>query len=1000
MSRPFAHFHRKSIKANRRAYLERLESRTLLTGNHLQAVGDGQSYTPYDSRLFTSLDGATYFFAADPLTGFELWRTDGTDAGTGRITSTLPTPDIDGFAPLEMVASGDRLFFTLGEQLTARQLWTSDGTAAGTVLVKEFSPFGATPYTGPKSLTAVDGNVSFTADDGVHGVELWTSDGTDAGTVPVADIRAGALGSYPQNLTALDGKLYFTADDGTHGVELWRSDGTSAGTVLLELRAGAPGSNPANLTVWEHSLYFTADDGVSGIELWRTSDAAVPGQLVSDINPGAGSSSPHSLTPFAGELWFAAEGETGGIELWKTGTAVGTTSLVKDVLPGAGSSTPESLTVLGNLLYFTAAAGGHWRSLWRSDGSTAGTVMAIPEFTGGELVALNDVLLYVGYSGIWSSDGTPAGTQEIQQIVGYNRTLVAPAGSSVAFFDSTFPGTFRFGLWKTDGTLAGTARLNQGLPEFTESVAAASDGVFFSAEDGIGERGLWFSDGTSEGTHRVGTVRIPAAHFTWPVGPEATVVVLEDIAYFTGIDANFTPGLWRSDGTPEGTYLLTNALSSPIGVVRFGDAVYFPSNNGLWKLTDGDVAPEQLWFGRTSQLTPAGDYLFFHTQQFADQPKSLLRTDGTWGGTLQLVSSNVESLVSYHDSVYFFREVFGPREFWTSDGTEEGTARVDADLPFSLDGKLFASGDWLYLLLSHGLFKSDGTAEGTTLVSYVQYPSGIDERLVQMVSAGDNSYFYAAGQQNDGLYRTDGTPAGTIFLAGRIPLELTPVGDQLYFVGTDASFQKRTLWKTDGTVAGTLELTGETYPVTAPVVVYGLQAVGEILFMSATRLDSSSPVSLPAQLWVEDARTPGDANNDGRVDGADYTVWADHFLSNPTSSLTFNQGDFNRDRVVDGADYTLWADYFTPQFAVTAATAQASSLGPQAADEADSDAATRAAIANAVDHILESLAEQSGSADITLAATTRPLGLAQHWLGWLALAADALTRSGQAPRGF
>lgn len=51
----------------------------------------------------------------------------------------------------------------------------------------------------------------------------------------------------------------------------------------------------------------------------------------------------------------------------------------------------------------------------------------------------------------------------------------------------------------------------------------------------------------------------------------------------------------------------------------------------------------------------------------------------------------------------------------------------------------------------------------------------------------------------------------------------------------------------------------------------------------------------------------GDANLDGITDGADYTLWADHYLM---SDLTLFEGDFNGDGYADGSDYTLWADNY------------------------------------------------------------------------------------------
>ncbi|MEZ6071584.1 MAG: dockerin type I domain-containing protein [Pirellulales bacterium] len=59
-------------------------------------------------------------------------------------------------------------------------------------------------------------------------------------------------------------------------------------------------------------------------------------------------------------------------------------------------------------------------------------------------------------------------------------------------------------------------------------------------------------------------------------------------------------------------------------------------------------------------------------------------------------------------------------------------------------------------------------------------------------------------------------------------------------------------------------------------------------------------------------RSRGDANNDGRVDGLDFLVWASNFDDNPADDPPGSpaNGDFNDDGVVDGADYLLWAAHF------------------------------------------------------------------------------------------
>jgi hypothetical protein len=67
----------------------------------------------------------------------------------------------------------------------------------------------------------------------------------------------------------------------------------------------------------------------------------------------------------------------------------------------------------------------------------------------------------------------------------------------------------------------------------------------------------------------------------------------------------------------------------------------------------------------------------------------------------------------------------------------------------------------------------------------------------------------------------------------------------------------------------------------------------------------------------------GDANRDGAVTDADYTIWADNYGA---SDATFTMGDFNADGAVTDADYTIWADQYGQTFSAVPEPASAAIL--------------------------------------------------------------------------
>ena len=172
--------------------------------------------------------GTVVFVAHDGVHGNELWKSDGTPEGTQLVADIAPglAAGISPYyntagAPLRVI--GDAVYFAANDGVHGMELWKSDGTAAGTTLLRELTPGAAGSDLQGLAIVPAGprGTFAFAAPDATGGRELWRSDGTTEGTWPLYDIAPGAPGSAPSRLTVSGSRLFFVADDGEHGQELW-----------------------------------------------------------------------------------------------------------------------------------------------------------------------------------------------------------------------------------------------------------------------------------------------------------------------------------------------------------------------------------------------------------------------------------------------------------------------------------------------------------------------------------------------------------------------------------------------------------------------------------------------------------------------------------------------------------------------------------------------------------------------------------------------------------
>jgi ELWxxDGT repeat protein len=101
-----------------------------------------------------AIGGELFFVATDVTHGQQLWKGDGTFAGTVQLTDGNGT-----------------VYFSAFTTSTGFQVWQSDGTAAGTAMVTGLSGTSASAVN-VGNLTNGGGSLYFTGYDATHGYQL------------------------------------------------------------------------------------------------------------------------------------------------------------------------------------------------------------------------------------------------------------------------------------------------------------------------------------------------------------------------------------------------------------------------------------------------------------------------------------------------------------------------------------------------------------------------------------------------------------------------------------------------------------------------------------------------------------------------------------------------------------------------------------------------------------------------------------------------------------
>jgi ELWxxDGT repeat protein len=385
----------------------------------------------------------------------------------------------------------------------------------------------------------------------------------------------------------------------------------------------------------------------------------------------------------------------------------------------------------------------------------------------------------------------------------------------------------------------------------------------------------------------------------------------DGITYFSASDPQHGGELWRTDGTAQGTYRLTDLCpgscdsgASPLAFLS--GSLLFVSGDGdrqgeLWR-TDGvpghetlvkefcpgrcqvEVVDGMLWKGE----------LWLLVGQEAHAPM-LWRTDGTPRGTRQVADFCADlglcGFGQFSGEAFLGTAAAGDAlllntvtEYTDSlvrtDGTRDGTVRLHRFAQLAtfagarsqdatragaaVAGQASAPGP-LFFVDGTQLWVSDGTLAGThfvrDLAELVEDPSSLYFESWEVVDGA----FYAVDSFGDWL-RSDGTAAGTVVLA-QVPSSFRPtvchLGSVVYAVTTGG------IWRTGGTP--------ETTALVAPLALEDVEVVVEQpdhLFIQAypDLLISDGTAPGTRRIRLPGAPTPDEYTLAPLLDGATFAT--------------------------------------------------------------------------------------------------------------------------------
>lgn len=681
-------------------------------------------YTSGTMRLETFND-QLYIAANDGVNGKEIWKSDGTVAGTTILKDIAPNSGSSISNDFKILKLNNGKFYFVANTATGYQLYESNGTTAGTVSIM--------PIQNVSELNGVSAGTYFvfTGFDAANGgLEPWVSNGTAAGTQILKDILPGNSSSMGVNnkFLKINNKIYFDSSSNginqSYGNYIWETDGTQAGTLLF--------NTPTN-----NILYGTSSDAQ---HLILTKPNEYNRYWIANGNSaqtfeiaGLGMPSNNSFVDLNSAIYMTGSNSTYGSELFSVNPLSQAVTLVSDINHSSGSS-PHSYGVLNDNLVFIASDRQFNNQFYKRDKLTQ-QISRLTNFTSG-----------TSSVGMFTDFGDP-----FIKVGNY-------------FYTKNSTPNFRSVFYRTDGTVANSLMIptpDTATNDVAMHVNLNDSSLLFAGYNNIMGTELWKIDNNSNIPVLVKDISTDTMGSMYNTDPKAAV--LNGFAYFVAKE-NGKLGIWKSDATAANTlktiqYIFQNGSDGNIKVIGSinGKLLYSTrkenysntSNTELFA-SNGDLSSSVLLRSHSDPFGSAGfsnENEIFNNKIFyavTGYPGGLFSTNGTVAGTTEVSQMNFNGAVQFKKcgNQLFFTNNNGS-QLWKTDGTNAGTVSLSINLNGIKD--MVCTNNYLYFLNgdSQKVWRADvttGTAAPLDLFIANDNQLLINENILKLATDSEKIY--------------------------------------------------------------------------------------------------------------------------------------------------------------------------------------------------------------------------------------------------------------------